>query len=79
MCLALMRSGPKQERNVLGTPAGRGWAWTTSLKQCSAMACGHLGLEVNQYNNPIECYADETIYDMREEKVIVTVILLTEL
>merc|ERR1712013_233306 len=23
--------------------------------------CGRLGIEVNQYNNPIECYADETI------------------
>ena len=33
--------------------------------------CGRLGIEVNQYNNPIECYADETIDDMREEKVIV--------
>merc|ERR1712183_209982 len=32
--------------------------------------CGRLGIEVNQYNNPIECYADETIDDMREEKVI---------
>merc|ERR1711942_544504 len=27
--------------------------------------CGRLGIEVNQYNNPIECYADETIDDMR--------------
>merc|ERR1712002_328841 len=34
-------------------------------------AMQHLGIEVNQYNNPIECYADETIEDMREEKVIV--------
>merc|ERR1711936_1085163 len=33
--------------------------------------CGRLGIEVNQYNTPIECYADETIDDMREEKVIV--------
>merc|ERR1711936_878839 len=33
--------------------------------------CGRLGIEINQYNNPIECYADETIDDMREEKVIV--------
>merc|ERR1712029_301174 len=33
--------------------------------------CGRLGIEVNQYNNPIECYADETIDDMREEKVII--------
>merc|ERR1712168_926842 len=32
---------------------------------------GKLGIEVNQYNNPIECYADETIDDMREEKVII--------
>merc|ERR1719449_217956 len=32
--------------------------------------CGRLGIEVNQYNNPIECYADETIDDMREEKVV---------
>merc|ERR1711892_1650443 len=30
-----------------------------------------MGMEVNQYNNPIECYADETIDDMGEEKVIV--------
>merc|ERR1712119_200022 len=33
--------------------------------------CGRVGIEVNQYNNPIERYADETIDDMREEKVIV--------
>jgi len=32
--------------------------------------CGKLGIEVNQYNNPVECYADGTIEDMREEKVI---------
>jgi len=32
--------------------------------------CGKLGIEVNQYNNPMECYADGTIEDMREEKVI---------
>merc|ERR1712055_47097 len=32
--------------------------------------CGRLGIEVNQYNNPIECYNDDTIEDMREEKVI---------
>jgi len=32
--------------------------------------CGRLGIEVNQYNNPIECYSDDTIEDMREEKVI---------
>merc|ERR1712109_428219 len=33
--------------------------------------CGRLGIEINQYNNPVECYADETIDDMREEKVII--------
>ena len=32
---------------------------------------GRLGIEVNQYNNPIECYHDDTIEDMREEKVII--------
>lgn len=32
--------------------------------------CGRLGIEVNQYNNPIEVYSDDTIEDMREEKVI---------
>eukprot|EP00091_Calanus_sinicus_P020781 TRINITY_DN5887_c0_g1_i8.p1 TRINITY_DN5887_c0_g1~~TRINITY_DN5887_c0_g1_i8.p1 ORF type:complete len:182 (-),score=50.69 TRINITY_DN5887_c0_g1_i8:197-742(-) len=32
--------------------------------------CGQLGIEINQYNNPVECYADGTIEDMREEKVI---------
>merc|ERR1719180_458943 len=32
--------------------------------------CGRLGIEVNQYNNPIECYSDDTIDDMREEKVV---------
>jgi len=32
--------------------------------------CGKLGIEINQYNNPMECYADGTIEDMREEKVI---------
>jgi len=31
---------------------------------------GRLGIEVNQYNNPIDCYSDNTIEDMREEKVI---------
>merc|ERR1712126_76310 len=33
--------------------------------------CGRLGIEVNQYNNPIEVYSDDTIEDMREEKVII--------
>ena len=32
--------------------------------------CGRLGIEINQYNNPVECYADETIDEMREEKII---------
>merc|ERR1711970_388869 len=32
--------------------------------------CGRLGIEVNQYNNPIEVYSDDTIEDMREEKVV---------
>merc|ERR1712025_1132372 len=32
--------------------------------------CGRLGIEVNQYNNPIECYSDDTIEDMRDEKVV---------
>lgn len=32
--------------------------------------CGRLGIEVKQYNNPIECYSDDTIENMREEKVI---------
>ena len=32
--------------------------------------CGRLGIEINQYNNPLECYADETIEEMREEKVL---------
>lgn len=32
--------------------------------------CGRLGIEVNQYNNPLECYSDDTIEDMREEKVV---------
>merc|ERR1711890_41665 len=32
--------------------------------------CGRLGIEVNQYNSPIEVYSDDTIEDMREEKVI---------
>merc|ERR1711913_241252 len=31
---------------------------------------GKLGIEINQYNCPIECYADETIEEMREEKVL---------
>ncbi|XP_023330302.1 PDZ and LIM domain protein Zasp [Eurytemora carolleeae] len=31
---------------------------------------GKLGIEVKQYNNPIDCYSDSTIEDMREEKVI---------
>merc|ERR1711915_1034249 len=32
--------------------------------------CGRLGIEINQYNNPLECYADETIEEVREEKVL---------
>merc|ERR1712025_176392 len=32
--------------------------------------CGRLGIEVNQYNNPIECYSDDTIEEMRDEKII---------
>jgi len=32
--------------------------------------CGRLGIEVKQYNNPIECYSDDTLENMREEKVI---------
>jgi len=31
---------------------------------------GKLGIEVNQYNNPIECYSDGTIEDMRDEKAV---------
>merc|ERR1712179_578415 len=33
--------------------------------------CGRLGIEINQYNNPLECYNDDTIEEMREEKVII--------
>merc|ERR1711981_1304749 len=33
--------------------------------------CGRLGIEVNQYNNPVECYHDDTIEEMREEKILV--------
>lgn len=32
---------------------------------------GRLGIEVNQYNNPMECYSDDTIEDMREEKILI--------
>merc|ERR1719443_2113341 len=32
---------------------------------------GRLGIEVNQYNNPIECSRGDTIEYMREEKVII--------
>merc|ERR1712055_1127005 len=32
--------------------------------------CGRLNIEINQYNNPVECYSDETIEDMRDEKVL---------
>ena len=32
--------------------------------------CGRLGIEINQYNNPVECYADDTIEEMRDEKII---------
>lgn len=31
---------------------------------------GRLGIEINQYNNPVECYADDTIEEMRDEKII---------
>merc|ERR1739844_722119 len=31
---------------------------------------GRLGIEFNHYFNPLECYADETIEEMREEKVL---------
>merc|ERR1712110_578168 len=32
--------------------------------------CGRLGIEINQYNNPVECYNDDTIEEMRDEKVL---------
>merc|ERR1711988_20760 len=32
--------------------------------------CGRLGIEINQYNNPVECYHDDTIEEMRDEKII---------
>ena len=32
--------------------------------------CGRLGIEINQYNNPVECYNDDTIEEMRDEKII---------
>merc|ERR1711974_541606 len=32
--------------------------------------CGRLGIEINQYNNPVECYHDDTIEEMREEKIL---------
>ena len=32
--------------------------------------CGRLGIEINQYNNPVECYHDDTIEEMRGEKII---------
>lgn len=32
--------------------------------------CGRLNIEVNQYNNPVECYSDDTIEVMRDEKII---------
>merc|ERR1711910_135767 len=32
--------------------------------------CGRLGIEVNQYNNPVECYHDDTIEEMRDEKLV---------
>merc|ERR1711994_250750 len=33
--------------------------------------CGRLGIETNQYHNPVECYHDDTIEEMREEKILV--------
>ena len=33
--------------------------------------CGRLGIEINQYNNPVECYHDDTIEEMREEKILI--------
>merc|ERR1711992_450878 len=32
--------------------------------------CGRLGIEINQYNNPVECYHDDTIEEMRDEKLV---------
>jgi len=32
--------------------------------------CGRLNIEINQYNNPVECYDDGTIEDMRDEKLL---------
>jgi len=33
--------------------------------------CGsQLGIKINQYNAPIECYADGTIEDMRDDKIL---------
>merc|ERR1712109_122537 len=36
-----------------------------------AMQHHGLGIEINQYNNPVECYHDDTIEEMREEKILV--------
>merc|ERR1712090_23870 len=44
------------------------WPWSSSPDNFTT--CGRLGIEVNQYNNPIEVYSDDTIEDMREEKVV---------
>merc|ERR1712025_859029 len=27
--------------------------------------CGRLGIEINQYNTPVECYHDDTIEEMK--------------
>merc|ERR1711981_1002938 len=32
--------------------------------------CGRLGIEINQYNCPVECYHDDTVEEMRDEKFI---------
>merc|ERR1719357_2127472 len=50
--------------------AAIGFIWCSCFFALNFTTCGRLGIEVNQYNNPIEVYSDDTIEDMREEKVV---------
>merc|ERR1719251_443806 len=34
--------------------------------------CGKLGIEINQYNCPIECYDEEVIEEMTEDREMLT-------
>jgi len=34
--------------------------------------CGKLGIEINQYNNPVECYHEEVVEEMMTDQLFLT-------